>query len=103
MRAYARKFTLGPEPEGFWAKLRYRLRELLFGFFLYEFWHELNEQRARYADTMNTLLLGEFIGIPLLNSVVTLRLLPYLLPDLQDWKKRQAEDVEVLERHPDIH
>ncbi len=103
MRESAKRFTLGPEPAGRWGKLRLRLRELLFGFFMYELWHDLHEQSRRYEDAMNVIIMGEFLGLPLMNSGITLRLLPYLLPDLKAWRERQLSDREVLERHPEIH
>ncbi|HZP96426.1 MAG TPA: hypothetical protein VFC31_08855 [Candidatus Limnocylindria bacterium] len=97
------RIGLGPEPDGRWAKLRHRVNEILWGFFVYEFWHGLHEERSRYADALNVLIMGELLGIPLMNSTVTLHLLPYMLPDLKKWKERQLEDTEVLERAPEIH
>lgn len=103
MRSPAKKIGFGPEPAGRWARLRHRLNEVLWGFFVYEFWHGLHEERSRYADALNVLLIGELLGIPLMNSTVTLRLLPYMLPDLRKWKERQLVDAEVLERAPEMH
>lgn len=103
MRARPGKVTLGPVPEGRWAGLRFRMREFLWGFFMYEFWHGLQEERARYDDALNVLIIGELLGIPLMNSTVTLRLLPYLLPDIKKWKERQLAEREVLDHPADIH
>ena len=55
------------------------------------------------ALVVNLIILGEMIGIPLMNSVITLRLLPYVLGDLAEWKKRQLIEYEVLERAPEWH
>ncbi len=96
------KVTLGPEPEGRWARVRHRAREFVWGFFMYEMWHGLRAERTRYADALNLLMMGEFLGIPLMNSTVTLRLLPYLLPDLKKWKERQLAEREVLDHPPEI-
>lgn len=93
----------GAPPKGFWPKLRFRLHELLWGFFLFEFWHELRQQRHKYEDAMNVVIMGELLGIPLMNSVVTLRLLPYLLGDLPEWRRRALTEREVLDASPDIH
>ena len=103
MRRSVGKITLGPEPSGRWLRLRFRIEEFLWGFFLYEFWHGLRQERAKYEDALNLLIVGEFLGIPLMNSTVTLRLLPYLLPDIAKWKERQLAETEVLEHPPEMH
>lgn len=97
------KLTLGPEPKGRFARWRHRLNEVMWGFFVYELWHGVHEERSRYADALNVLMIGELLGIPLMNSTITLRLLPYMLPDLKKWKERQLTDAEILERAPEMH
>lgn len=110
-RRYARAVTdrdrilrlgLGPMPDGRFARLRHKLSEFLWGFFVYEFWHGLHEERSRYADALNVLIVGELLGIPLMNSTVTLKLLPYMLPDLKKWKERQLAEADVIERVPEL-
>ncbi len=93
---------LGPTPEGRWRRLWHRINEFMWGFFVYEFWHGLHEERSRYSDALNVLMMGELLGIPLMNSTITLRLLPYMLPDLKSWKDRQLAEPEVLERVPEM-
>ncbi len=95
--------TLGPAPTGRVARIVHKVREALWGMFFYEFWHELREQRRKYEDALNVLMMGELLGIPLMNSTITLKLLPYLLPDLRQWKERQLAEFEVLDHPPDIH
>lgn len=83
----------------FWGKVK----QFLWGFFFFEWYHELQHERAKYNDVMNLILFGELIGIPLMNSSIGLRLLPYALPDLHAWKHRQLEDHPVEEHAPHIH
>lgn len=97
------RVALGREPRGAWKRLVFHARELVWGLVLYDFWRELETRRRRYQDAMNVVLMGEFLGIPTMSSVITLRLLPYLLPDLKGWKARQLREAEVLEEAPAIH
>jgi hypothetical protein len=78
-------------------------RDFLWGLFVFDLYRNTLVERHKYQDAMNLIILGEMIGIPLMNSVVTLRLLPYVLGDLADWKKRQLIEYEVLERAPEWH
>ena len=78
-------------------------REFCWGLFVFDLYRNTLIERHKYEDAMNLVILGEMIGIPLMNSVVTLRLLPHVLGDLAEWKKRQLVEYEVLERAPDWH
>lgn len=78
-------------------------RQFLWGFFFFEMFHELQKEKARYSDAVNLIIVGELLGLPLMNSVITLRLLPYLLPELDGWKHRQLSEVDIIEEVPEIH
>lgn len=86
-------------PQGFWA----RFKQFIWGLFFFEYYHELKHERERYADVMNVVLYGELLGLPLMNTSLGLKLLPYALPELRGWLHRQGEEHEVLEEAPHIH
>lgn len=90
---------LRERPTTFWGKVR----QFLWGLLFFEWYHELQHERAKYNDVMNLILFGELLGIPLMNSSIGLRLLPYVLPDLHAWKHRQLEEHVVEEHAPHIH
>ncbi len=78
-------------------------RQFLWGFFLFEMSHDLQKEKARYSDAVNLVIIGEMLGLPLMNSVITLRLLPYLLPEVDRWKHRQLSEADIIEEAPEIH
>lgn len=80
-----------------------KVKQFLWGLLFFEWYHELRHVRSRYNDVMNLILFGEMLGIPLMNSSIGLRLLPYALPDLHAWKHRQLEELVVEEHAPHIH
>ncbi len=79
------------------------MRQFLWGFFYFEMFHELQKEKARYNDAVNLVIVGELLGLPLMNSTITLRLLPYLLPELDGWKHRQLAETDIIEEVPEIH
>lgn len=87
------------EPQGVWGKVK----DFMWGLFVLEMYKDCLAHKAKYEDALYLITLGELLGIPLMNSVVTLRLLPYLFPELKEWKKRQMQEREVLEEAPHIH
>lgn len=86
-------------PTTFWG----RVRQFIWGFLYFDWYHELQHERAKYNDVFNLILFGELIGIPLMNSSIGLRLLPHVLPELQGWKHRQLEEREIIEEVPHVH
>ena len=82
--------------------LRRKVRDFLWGLFFYDLYLEAVRTKTSYKDALNLFLLGQFLGLPLMNSSISLRLLPYLLPELGDWKKRQLKEKEIIELAPDI-
>lgn len=86
-------------PKTFWDKVR----QFFWGFMYYEWFHELQHEKAKYADIVNLVMYGDMIGIPLMNSTIGLRLLPYVLPELELWKHRQLEEHDLTEETPHIH
>ncbi|HDH09853.1 MAG TPA: hypothetical protein ENF84_02815 [Chloroflexi bacterium] len=81
--------------------LKKKAKEFLWGLFLYDFYLDAVRTKTRYKDAVNLFLLGQFLGLPLMNSSISLRLLPYLFPELSDWKKRQLKEKEIIELAPD--
>lgn len=83
----------------FWSSVR----EVAWGLAVFETYHEVQLEAQRYQDAFDLLILGEMIGIPLMNTTVGLRLLPYAVGGLQQFKTRFLREQEVLERAPHIH
>jgi len=78
------------------------LKELLFGMFYLELYKESVKYSKQLNDLMNLFLLGEFLGLPILSTNITLRLLPYLYKDLHRWKISQLREREVTDEVPDV-
>jgi hypothetical protein len=71
------------------------LGEILYGMTGYEFARQAQHLRGEYETLLLLIVFGDMIGLPLLPSYYSLRLLPYVVPDLEGWKRRV-----LRERHP---
>ena len=67
------------------------LKEVLWGLFMFDLYTE------------NMIIFSETLGIPLMNSYVSMRLLPYFFGELEGWKRREMREREVLDEAPDLH
>jgi len=79
------------------------LKEALWGLFFFDFYTENMKMRLRYDDAVKLLVFSEQLGIPLMNSYVSMRLLPYFVGELEGWKRREMRERDYLEEVPDIH
>jgi len=79
------------------------VKEVLWGLFMYDLYTETMKNRMRYSDAVNLLVFSEQLGIPLMNSYVSMRLLPYFVGELEGWKRREMREREALEEAPDLH
>ena len=71
------------------------LREICYGMTGYEFAQHARHLRAERETLLLVLTFGDMIGLPLLPPYYSLRLLPYVVPEIEAWKRRV-----LRERHP---
>lgn len=80
------------------------LREFLFGMTGMEFAQHAVEMRSSVETLFMVATLGDMIGIPILPPYYSLRLLPYVVPQIETWKKRVLRERDVTEEHDyDLH
>ena len=79
------------------------VKEFVWGLAFLDMYRETLKEKRKYEDVMNIVLLGEFLGIPLMNSTITLKLLPHLFPQLQHWRRRQLTEQDLTDHLPDAH
>jgi hypothetical protein len=75
----------------------------MWGLALFETYHEAELEARRYQDAFDILILAEMLGIPLMNTTIGLRLLPYAIGDLKNFRTRILREPEVLDHAPHIH
>jgi hypothetical protein len=81
---------------------RAKVREFLFGMAGMEFAHHSLEMRASMETLFMLATVGDMIGVPILPPYYSLRLLPYLVPQIATWKRRVLREKEFTDEH-DYH
>jgi len=80
------------------------LREFLFGMTGYEFTRHALEMRASLETLFMVITVGDMIGLPVIPPYYSLRLLPYVVPQISTWKRRVLREREVTDDHEyDLH
>ncbi len=80
------------------------LREFLHGLMGYEFARHSIEMRASLETVFMVTVVGDMVGLPVMPPYYSLRLLPYVVPDVATWRRRVLREREFTESHDyDLH
>ncbi|MEW6567145.1 MAG: hypothetical protein AB1449_03065 [Chloroflexota bacterium] len=73
------------------------LREVIFGMTLYDWAHELDKARAEQERLFIVVIYGDLLGIPILPPYYTLRLLPYIVPTWEAWRRSVMRERDLTD------
>lgn len=75
------------------------MREFLYGMFAYEIVQEVREMRASMDRLFMVGLFGDMLGVPILPPYYALRLLPFVAPQIETWKRACLRERELGSDH----
>lgn len=78
------------------------LREIMFGMFGKEFAEHALEMRGSIESLFMLSIVGDMIGLPIMPPYYSLRILPYVVPQIATWKRRMLREREFTDDH-DYH
>jgi hypothetical protein len=78
---------------------RQALREFLYGMTTYEFVQQTLEMRASMERLFMVGVFGDMLGVPILPSYYGLRLLPWVVPEIEAWKREVLREREFGDDH----
>lgn len=81
-----------------------RLRELgrafcqvIYGMTIYDMVRELNKARASLEHLFVLVVFGDLLGVPILPPYYSLRLLPYIVPTLDVWRRSMLRERDLTD------
>ena len=78
---------------------RRALREFMYGVAGYDIAHQALELRAAMERVFMLGLFGDMLGVPILPPYYGLRLLPYVVPQIETWKRSVLRERELGSDH----
>jgi hypothetical protein len=81
------------------ARISSALREFAYGMTGFEFARHALETRAALENVFVLTVAGDMIGVPVMPPYYSLRLLPYVVPDIAVWKRRVLREREFTDEH----
>jgi hypothetical protein len=73
------------------------LRGFLFGMTMYEQVLTFRRQRADLEHLFVLISFGDLLGVPVLPPYYTLRLLPYIVPLIRNWRYRMLREKDLTD------
>lgn len=84
--------------------LPHRLRQLfvalgymIYGATIYEMVRDLRKERANLERLFILIVFGDILGVPVLPPYYTLRLLPYVMPNITGWRRSMLRERDLTD------
>jgi hypothetical protein len=81
-----------------WARI---LGQVIYGMTIYDMVRELKKARASLEHLFILMVFGDLLGVPILPPYYSLRLLPYIVPTLDTWRRsmlREKDFTDLLDQ-----
>ena len=78
-------------------KMKKTLGEVLYGLTIHELDLEMKKERGHTDNLFMLIIFGDIIGLPLLPPYYSLRLFPYIIPNIESWKKRVLREKDLTD------
>ena len=72
-------------------------RDILYGLTRYELDLELKKEKGHLESLFLLAVCGDMVGLPVLPPYYSLRLIPYLVPVTQKWKRRLLREKDLTD------
>jgi hypothetical protein len=92
------KLSLGQELGAKLKAASKTLREIMYGFTIHELDLEIRKERGHIDDLFMLVVFGDLVGLPLLPPYYSVRLLPYIIPTFNNWKRRILRERDLTEQ-----
>jgi hypothetical protein len=73
------------------------LREVLYGMTAHEMDLELRRGRGNLDQLFMLVVFGDLVGLPLLPPYYSMRLLPYIVPSIEKWKRSMLREKDLTD------
>jgi hypothetical protein len=74
-----------------------KLREVTYGMAAHDMTRHAMRTRASMEHLFILITMGDLLGVPILPPYYSLRLLPYVVPQISTWKRRMLREKDVTD------
>jgi len=78
-------------------KLLKLLKEIIYGMTIYDMDLELKREKGNLDRMFMLIVFGDLVGLPLLPPYYSMRLLPYIIPLIEKWKRGLLREKDLTD------
>ena len=75
-----------------------KIREFFYGMYGYEFELQALEMRGELESAFMLITLGDMLGVPVMPPIYSMRILPYVVPNIANWKRRVLRERDLADK-----
>jgi hypothetical protein len=88
---------MGQEKQGPKQGFLSKLREVTYGMAAHDMTRHALRTRASMEHLFILITMGDLLGVPILPPYYSLRLMPYVVPQISTWKRRMLREKDVTD------
>ncbi len=73
------------------------LREFFYGLTVYEIEIEFKKEKGKLNNLLMLTVFGDLAGLPLFPSYYSMRILPYMIPLIETWKRNLYREKDITD------
>ena len=73
------------------------LGQMIYGASVYEMVRDLNKERGNLERLFILVVFGDLLGVPVLPPYYTLRLLPFVAPNITGWRRSMLRERDITD------
>lgn len=85
------------EKEGLWHKVKRLFGDYIYGMAAHEMTRQALKTRGSMEHLFILITMGDLLGVPILPPYYSLRLLPYVVPQISTWKRRMLREKDLTD------
>ncbi len=85
------------EKQSFWSKVKASVLDFIYGMASHEMARQALKTRGSMEHLFILITMGDLLGVPILPPYYSLRLLPYVVPQISTWKRRMLREKDLTD------
>ncbi len=85
------------EKQSFWNKVKASVLDFIYGMASHEMARQALKTRGSMEHLFILITMGDLLGVPILPPYYSLRLLPYVVPQISTWKRRMLREKDLTD------
>jgi len=85
------------EKHTFWQRAKRSVQDFIYGMAAHEMTRQALKTRGSMEHLFILITMGDLLGVPILPPYYSLRLLPYVVPQISTWKRRMLREKDLTD------